>query len=379
MAEPAGRPRIAVVVRRFGMQFGGLEAYAVHLVRELHEAYDIHVFCQEWGSDLPVARTVVPRVKRLPGWLNLLDFTRRCRRLARGFDLVHSHENSWLGNLHSVHLMPIRFSLFHHRRRWHRRLSIWTSPRLLAYLAMEAMRYRPAPGREIVAVSPLIRDQIKTAYARHPNITVIPPGVNPPGREASRAEALDILGLPHERRYAILVAHDPVRKGLKTLLAALPHLSATVDLVVVGGEGDTTSRAGALAAGAGLSSRVHFWPLQRDLSLFYAAADICTFPTLGDSFGMVPLEAMSYGRPVIVSPERYCGFAHYVTHGTNAIVLEDPRDAVALAEAIDGVLADQATYDSLARNGKALSLEMGWDKVAVRYAQLYRRILGQSG
>ncbi len=68
-----------------------------------------------------------------------------------------------------------------------------------------------------------------------------------------------------------------------------------------------------------------------------------------------------------------------MTHGTNAIVLEDPRDAVALAEAIDGVLADQATYDSLARNGKALSLEMGWDKMAARYAQLYRRILGQSG
>jgi UDP-glucose:(heptosyl)LPS alpha-1,3-glucosyltransferase len=377
VAEPGKRPRIAVVVRRFGMEFGGLEAYAVHLVRELHEAFDIHVFCQEWSSDLPVARTVMPRVKRLPRWLNLLVFTQQCRRLVRGFDLVHSHENSWVGDLHSVHMMPTRYSLYHRRPRWHRRLSVWTSPRLLAYLAMEAMRYRTRPRREIVAVSPLILDQIETAYRRHPHATVIPPGVSAPAREIGRIEALDALGLPHDRRYAILVAHEPVRKGLNVLLAALPLVDAPVDLVVVGGNRETAAHVSEMAAKTRQPLRVHCWPLQRDLSLFYAAADICTFPTSGDSFGMVPLEAMSYGRPVIVSSPEYCGFAHYVTHGVDAIVLEDPNDASALATAIDRLLADDALYASLASNGKRLSLEMGWDKVAACYAQAYRRILAK--
>ena len=374
MAEPGKRPKVAVIVRRFGMEFGGLEAYAVNLVRELHEAYDIHVFCQEWSSDLPVARTVVPRIKRLPSWLNLLVFTQHCRKLVSGFDLVHSHENSWLGDLHTVHMMPTRFSLYHRRPPWHRHLSVWTSPRLLAYLAMEAMRYRAGDRREIVAVSPLILDQIETAYRRHPRATVIPPGVNAPTRQMDRIEALDALGLPHDRYYAILVAHEPVRKGLNVLLAALPLVDAPVDLIVVGGDRNTAARVGELAAKARQPLRVHSWPLQRDLSVFYAAADICAFPTSGDSFGMVPLEAMSYGRPVIVSSQDYCGFAHYVTHGVDAIVLDDPDDAVALGMAIDRLFADEALYASLASNGKSLSLEMGWDKVAARYAQVYRQI-----
>lgn len=373
VADTSPRPRIAIIVRRFGAQFGGLEAYAEHLAGELRDTCDVHVFCQEWESDLPLAHTLVPRIRHLPSWLNLLHFTLACRGRVRGFDLVHSHENSGLGDVESVHLMPARFSLFYQRRR--SRLAICTSPRLLAYLAMEAMRYRPRPRREIVAVSPLTLAQIEAAYPRHPPASVIAPGVRMPPHPMGRAEARAALGLPQDRRYALLVAHDPARKGLGAILKAMALLDGAVDLVTVGGDAGTQARVGRAAAAAGQAGKVHCRPRQKDLAPFYAAADICVFPTSGDTFGMVPLEAMAHGLPVVVSSARHCGFAYYVTHGVNALVLDDPDDAGALAQAIGRLLAEPALREWLAGNGRALAAGMGWDGVAERYLALYRRLL----
>ncbi|HEY4191149.1 MAG TPA: glycosyltransferase family 4 protein [Mesorhizobium sp.] len=375
MPETGKPPRIAVIVRRFGAQFGGLEAYAENLVRELRHEYDLHVFCQEWESDLPVPHTIVPRIEGAPSWLNLLDFTWRCQKLAKGFDIVHSHENSWLGDVHSVHMMPVRYSRYHHRAGWKRSLSTWMNPRLLVYLTMEAMRYRKKAKRRIVAVSPLTLEQIEIAYRRHPPATIIAPAVHVPQTEMSRGEGLDALGLPHDRHHALLVAHDPARKGLTTLLAALPLVSAKVDLIVVGGRDDLAIRNRALVAAAGQAGRVHIWPRQKDLGVFYAAADVCVFPTTGDAFGMVPLEAASHGCPTIVSSKRHCGFAHYVTPEIDALVLENPTDPVALAGAIDRLFTDPALYERVARNGKSLALGMGWDRAAQSYSRLYQTIL----
>lgn len=370
------RPRVAFVVRRFGSQFGGLEAYAEHLVNELRNTFDIHVFCQVWGSDLPVSHTLVPQVNGLPNWLNLLDFTWRCHRLTQGYDLIHSHENSWLGTIHGVHMMPVRFSRFHCLRPWHSQLLTWISPRLVGYLLMEAMRYRDKPSRKIVAVSPLTLHQVEAAYRRHPEVTVIPPGVHMPGvRELSRAEACRLLGLRTDRRYAILVAHEPVRKGLRTLLEALPDVSPDLDLIVVGGFGGMAAAIRDLTAKAGLSSRVHVWPLQRDMSPFYTAADICTFLTSGDAFGMVPLEAMSYGLPVIISSSRYCGLTHYITHETNGMVIENPEDAKAAGEAINRILSDKRLYEELSLQGKKLAETMSWKRTAEMYSRLYETSL----
>ncbi|CAM5513898.1 D-inositol-3-phosphate glycosyltransferase [Aquamicrobium terrae] len=372
-AGPGRRPRIAIVVRRFGAQFGGLEAYAEHLAGALQEACDFHVFCQEWGSDLPIAHTLVPRIRHLPSWLNLLQFTLACRKRVRGFDLVHSHENSWLGEVQTVHLMPARYSLFHQRRR--SRLAIWTSPRLAAYLAMEAMRYRPLPRRAVVPVSPLTLAQVEAAYPHHPPMTVIPPGVRMPERRTGRAEARATLGLPQDRRYALLVAHDPARKGLDAVLDAMARLDGAVDLIVVGGDAGTQRDVDRAAVRAAQSDRVHVWPRQRDLAPFYAAADFCVFATSGDTFGMVPLEAMAHGLPVVMSSGRYCGFAHYVTPGVDALVLDDPADAGALAGAMGGLLAEPELRERLAGNGRKLAMAMGWDSVAARYLELYRRLL----
>lgn len=383
MTAPSPRPRkrVAFITRRFGKQFGGAEAYGEFVMDALRKSHDIHVFCQEWDSPLDLPHTVVPRRRGLPRWLNLMDFTRRCQALTAGFDVVHSHENSWLGNVHVIHVMPVRYAKFHNGRTFGQKLSTCLSLRWLAYLAMEAMRFRPRPGSALVAASALIADQVQAAYRVTAPCTVIMPGVNVPDTIQARADARRSLGLDTEHRYGVLVANDPMRKGLAAILESMKQLPDGFHLIVAGGEGGTQQRVQQAAAAAGLAHRVHAWAGCRDVNPFYAAADLCVFPTLGDAFGMVPLEAMAHRLPVVLSNSRYCGFAHHVRHDVDAIVLDDPRDAGEVARAVRSILQDDDLASRLGNAGHALATSFSWAAVAGSFSSLYASVAaaGQPG
>jgi len=200
-------------------------------------------------------------------------------------------------------------------------------------------------------------------------MTVIPPACAMPERLKGAPRRAPRLAV-EDRRYALLIAHDAARKG-RIHPEGDDAAGRAVDLKVAGeiaaprrtarpGQGGQPTRC--IAAGAAGSA-----PFSR--------RRFCVFPTSGDTFGMVPLEAMAHGLPVIVSSGRHCGFAHYVTHGVDALVLEDPGDADALAKAMGRLLAEPELRERLAGSGRALARKMGWDGVAARYSQLYRRLL----
>lgn len=84
----------------------------------------------------------------------------------------------------------------------------------------------------------------------------------------------------------------------------------------------------------------------------YLAADIAVFPSLWvEGFGMVALEAMRCGLPVIVSSRP--GFTSFIRHGTNGLVVDRPEDITELAGAIMALLADVSLANSLAQAGRA--------------------------
>ena len=152
------RLRIAVLNRHFGRRFGGAESYSVALVEQLAARHDLHVFAQEFDHPgLGITLHPVPRPLAKPRWLNQLWYAAwTWQATRRGFDVVHSHENTWHGDLQTVHVRPFKIGLFHDRkglRRVLRWLSLFTSPRLLTYWWLEAGRFSPRPHRHIVATS----------------------------------------------------------------------------------------------------------------------------------------------------------------------------------------------------------------------------------
>ncbi|CAB5516557.1 Lipopolysaccharide core biosynthesis protein RfaG [Achromobacter anxifer] len=382
MKTPAGalerRLRIALLVDRFGNRFGGAEAYGVELMRVLGQRHDVSVVARDFDSDLPFPFLPVRFPGWLPSWMRVLYFAWRADRLTRGrYDIVHSHMNGWAGEIQVMHVTPVRYNRLT-RVKPLKRLTAWLSPRLATYLLLEKWRVRQAPARRVVAVSGLIMDQLHRSYGPQLPVDIIAPGVKLPtaaqmdGREATRAS----LGWDADTIGCLLVARNPLRKGLPALLDALAQLPPQYRLLVVGADQPTRDRV--QAAGA-IASRVTLIDPTPDVARYFSAADIYAHPTLNDSYGMAPLEAMSHGLPVVVSSPAYCGFAQYLSAGKDALILQDPRDGAQLAQALERLGSEPGLRAALAERGLAIAREQSWEAVAARYEALYEKVLQERG
>jgi UDP-glucose:(heptosyl)LPS alpha-1,3-glucosyltransferase len=311
---------------------------------------------------------------------------------------VHSHENCWHGQVQTVHVLPTTFKLFHDGRgsravRW---LKAATSPRRLTYLLLERARFAPRRDRRIVATSITLRRQMAAAFPKSASLLhVIAPGVTMPASAAAadgdggglaaalidagtgttatpqqRLEARHRLGLPAAGKCVLFVGHDFGKKGLPALLEALSQLPADTWLAVVGGADHIAHyRDGAAVAGVG--GRVHFLGALKNIHDAYAAADCLAHPTLEDTFAMVVIEAMSHGLPVVVSGEKHCGISSMLAHGDNALLLDDPRDAAALAAALRRVLDDAPVRRSLAAAAVRFAAAHQWTEIARQQEAIY--------
>lgn len=378
--EPTTRRlRIAVLNRHFGYRFGGAERYAAAVVEELAARHEIHVFAQEIEHAFPgVTYHPVSRPVAKPRWINQLWFAWQTWRLTRqGFDVVHSHENTWHGDLQTVHVRPFKIGLFHDRkglRRVLRWLSLFTSPRLLTYWWLEAGRFSPRPHRHIVATSGQVMAETLHAYPdTAPRMHVIAPGVNLPQRQAAAADARGQLALPPDVPLALFVGNDYAKKGLGTLLQALPSVP-NLHLAVVGnGQHIATFRR--QAEQLQLTDRVHFLGSLPDVTPAYCAADLLVHPTTEDTYAMVVLEAMAHGLPVIVSSAPFCGIAAELNHEQQALVLQDPRDAQALAGHLKRLLASPPLQEQLRAAGRHFASERSWQAVAEQHEALFKQII----
>lgn len=147
-------------------------------------------------------------------------------------------------------------------------------------------------------------------------------------------------------------------KGTDDLIRAVSQLRSEfpdLHLVAIGG-GDDLSRLQKLADENGSASTVHFLQrLSRDeLAACYARADVFAMPSVGEGFGLVFLEAMAFGKPVVAAA---CGGALDLVHdGSNGLLVPE-RDSVALANALRRLLQDESLRSALGTRGAAIVRE----------------------
>lgn len=384
-ALPAGsrRLRIAVLNRIFRPTGGGAERYSIALVEQLSSRHEIHVFAQTIDHACPgVTYHRIPTPCVRPRWINQLWFALATWWVTRkGFDVVHSHENTWHGQVQTVHVVPIKYSLLVDRQGWRfalRWLKIVTSPRLLTYLGLEHFRYRLEGKRHIALASQRLRSVMAQAYPIAVKaLSVVTPGVmsvSPPASVHDKQAARSTLGLP-ERGYCILfVGNDYRKKGLPTLLRALARLTSECFLAVVGNPAQIADFRDEIAA-SGLSDRVYFLGALNSVELAYAAADCLAHPTLEDTFAMVVLEAMAHGLPVVVSGAAYCGIAELLVDESDALILDDPRGSERLASALTRVLFDANLRARLHQNGTNFARQYLWSEIAMQQERIYYAVI----
>lgn len=378
----ARRLKIAFVVDRYGNRYGGAEAYGVELMRQLADKHDITVFARQYDNNCDLSLPFVPIASWsfLPSWIRVLLFAWRARRATRsGYDIVHSHMNGWCGDVDVVHVTPVRYNWRVRPIAWHKRWLSYVSLRVQTYLGLEARRVAPRSGHRTVTVSGLIADQLTKAYGMQLQAPIIPPGVTrPTGADAlPRTQIRQQLGFDETDQVCLLVARNPLRKGLPTVLQALEQLPDHVKLLIVGSNAASRDFIYKSARYLPLAQRIVLVEETSDVAPYYSAADVYVHPTLNDSFGMAPLEAMSFGLPVIVSPSPWCGFAQYVSNGESALVLSHPENFQQLAEYITELGNNSALREQLCAGARHVVDRHSWPEIARQYQALYDEVLAE--
>ncbi|MCS7255758.1 MAG: glycosyltransferase, partial [Thermomicrobium sp.] len=221
------------------------------------------------------------------------------------------------------------------------------------------------------------------------SLCTVPPGVDaehfrPLDRAAARAE----LGIEPGRPTALFVGRiDPV-KGIEVLLRAWAQVCVELAperplLVFLGGtfrpgpagpqpEGPL-ARIVAEAAALGLEKTIRFVGSrpQEELPLYYNAADVCLIPSLYESFGLVAVESMACGTPVVASGVG--GLRFSVEHEVSGLHVP-PGDAAALATATIRLLTDHQLRSRLQVGARQAALRYSWHRVTTIVARVYEQV-----
>ena len=172
-------------------------------------------------------------------------------------------------------------------------------------------------------------------------------------------------GLPADAQLVGVVARLEPEKGHATLLAAWPEVvrrCPTAYLLIVG-EGSQRGPLEACARALGIADRVVFTGRRDDVPAVTAALDVAVLPSYREAQGLVVLEAMALGRPVVAS--NVGGIPEMIDDGVSGLLVP-PEDPAALAAAIVRLLTDHPFADLLARRGHDLVHERFCVELMVR-------------
>jgi UDP-glucose:(heptosyl)LPS alpha-1,3-glucosyltransferase len=230
----------------------------------------------------------------------------------------------------------------------------------------------------VIAVSQKVKQEIEQYYGIKPGIvTVIRPGVDltafHPDNRARRMAMRSRLGLQAEDFVVVHVGGNYRQKGLLTLVEAARRVGGPMRVVAVGVARDR-ALADLLAPDI-QAGRVLLTGPTADVASYYALADCFVLPTVYDTFSLVTLEAMASGLPVIVSTA--AGISEVLTDGEDAILLDDPRDADALAGRLFALTQDGELRQRLTEGARRTAERYSWDRVAEETLSVYRGVVAE--
>jgi len=241
----------------------------------------------------------------------------------------------------------------------------------------------------LVAATPAEQAQLVRLYDAAPaRIRVISPGVDVERfYPIPAAHAKERIGLCQDRRVILFVGRIEPLKGIDSLLRAIarvvdgwPELREGLCVPVIGGEldrireDDEMVRLQELREELGIGDIVTFLGAkdQDMLQYYYSAAEMVVMPSDYESFGMVALEAMACGAPVIASDVG--GLAFLVKHGRTGYRVP-ARDPEALADKITRLLTDEVLRRRIGQRAACWAESYAWPHIADQIEALYDELV----
>ena len=390
-----------------GAKTGGMYVYMRELSRELgRQGIRVDVFTRrasvtESAIDASIGENVRviyldagPRQPMSPEdqYEHLSEFTASLMAFATlenlRYDIVYSHywlsgwvaaklKESWgIGFVHMYH------TLGHMKRRIE--VNTFYQPDRRIMTEMSILQW----ADRIVAATPAEQAQLRWLYrAGRKQIVVIPPGVNTErfnkviSREAARKE----LGIDFEKNLLLFVGRIEPLKAVDTILEALhvlreraPSKLRNLQFMIVGGDPQNSrdfemNRLQDLSVNLGIDQLVSFVGAkeQNDLPLYYTAANAVIMPSDYESFGMVALEAMSSGTPVIASQ---VGGLQFLVRDQETGFHIPAREPISLAECIIELLTDSSRTEDMGLAASRIAQEYAWSRIAKRLLHVFEDV-----
>jgi D-inositol-3-phosphate glycosyltransferase len=299
------------------------------------------------------------------------------------YDLVHSHYwlSGRLGVLFADRWGVPMVSTFHTLAELKNHVAETAAEREQA-VRYEIERRTMAASQRIVALTDVDRQQMLRHYGSQAPIAVIPGGVDleqfsPRAKALARAQ----LGLDQERNVLLFVGRIQRLKGLEILVRAFGLLGEMdAELLIVGGQAGTPAesreigRLQQLAAKLGVAERTRFVGAvaHLDLPTYYSAADVCVMPSSYESFGLVAVESLACGTPVVAT--RVGGLTSIVRDGETGMLVPW-RDAELFAQSLRRMFGEPGLRERMAERARESVLAYGWERVAEAHLELYAEVL----
>ncbi|MEJ5315271.1 MAG: glycosyltransferase [Anaerolinea sp.] len=394
-----------------GKDTGGMNVYVREVTRFLGmRGVHVDVFTRSQDEHVPHVLHDLGfgnRVVHLPAgaetWLpkrQLVDyipqFAEGILRFAREkgihYDLIHA--NYWMSGIAAETLkaewaVPV-VTMFHTLGLMKNRIA--RSPEEMeGEYRIEGERRALRISDRVLAATLAEKAQLQFLYqADESKIRIVPPGVDitrfyPIPRE----EACEAIGIPPEDRMLLFVGRIEPLKGLDTLMRAIailrecgvqchvPHY-----LAVVGGDPSSSGEnlSDEMARLQTLRRELHLEDLvlflgkraQDTLPYYYSAADVLVMPSHYESFGMVALEAMACGTPVVAS--QVGGLAFLVQDGLTGYVVPD-GDPQALSDRLRLLLVDGELRQRMGLQAAAYARQYAWENIVERLLGVYSELL----
>jgi D-inositol-3-phosphate glycosyltransferase len=389
-----------VYVREITRQLGAMGVHVdvftrsqnEHVPHILHDlGYGNRIVHIRAGPEVPISKKELTYY--LPEFVNgILDFS-KSKEIT--YDLIHSHY--WLSGLAAIDLkkdwnVPV-VHMFH-------TLGVMKN-RVAQTPDQVEGEYRIKGEREVLNQADCI---IVATSAEHTQLlwlyrvdvsktTIIPPGVDL-GRfyPIPLDEAKEYVGVPPCGRMLLFVGRIEPLKGLDVLIEAIAIMRTKVNwkedpfcLAIIGGEPEESAeqmniefdRIKSLTERYGLSDLVTFLGKRNQDSLpyYYSAAEAVVVPSQYESFGMVALEAMACGTPVVAS--QIGGLAYLVQDGVTGftVPVDDP---IELANRLLSLMQDPVLRAKLAENAVLVAQDYAWDKIATKLMGVYGELLNST-
>ena len=363
-----------------------------HVPHVLHDlGYGNRVVHVPAGPETPVAKDELPgHLPEFERWI--LGFA---ERKGLQYDVIHSHY--WLSGQAALRLreewgLPI-VQMFHTLGEMKNRVARSPEERASeARLSMERRLLREAD--RIIASTEAELAQFRWVYQIDTDrAVVIEPGVDPARfYPIPEDEAREYVGAVDGRRIILFVGRIEPLKGLDSLLEAVALMENrgliakhSIHLMVIGGEPDASpeqlsaemSRLQTLSRDLGIHEWVTFLGkrAQDTLQYFYSAAEVVVMPSHYESFGLVALEAMACGTPVVASEAG--GLVFLVRDGETGLHVPT-ADPAALADKLELLLEDDGLLKRLGRQATEYARGFGWPGVADRLIRVYEELAAAS-